>query len=80
MEESEIDMDDSYQAIDNIDLMVDLRTGVVHRFAPEILLELMASDSTICREYGLLSKRKQKKRKLNYLNTFNQRNPLNLHY
>jgi len=76
---TDIDMEDSYQSIDNIDLMVDLRSGIVHRFSSEILMELMTSDSSLVKEYSLLSKRKQKKRKLYYLNTFNQRNPLNLH-
>jgi hypothetical protein len=74
-----LDTDNSYQAIDNIDLFVDLRTGVTQRFTPENLLLLISLDSTLYNEYNSLSTRKQKKRKLHYLNSFNQRNPLNLH-
>lgn len=71
--------DEFYQAIDNIELLVDFRSGKIFRFDPENLAESIVSDSALHKEYTSLSTRKQKKRKLEYLNSFNQRNPLNLH-
>jgi len=70
--------DEYYQTFEEVELIVDLRTGITSRFVPEDLILLMASDDSICTDYQKLSKRKQKKRKLRYLNRFNQRNPLNL--
>lgn len=72
-------VDDEYQYINNIDLIVDMRTGTLHRFEPKVLIELFMPDSTLSQEYASLTKRKQKRRKLKYINTFNERNKLNLH-
>ena len=68
-----------FQTYENIEVVVDMRDGNIHRFEPEVLVNLIEPDSTLANEYSSLSARKQKKRKLQYFNRFNQRNPLNLH-
>lgn len=71
--------DENYQTVNSLEMIVDLRSGIIHRFEPKTLTELFASDSALRDEYQSLCKRKQKRRKLQFLNRFNQRNPLNLH-
>lgn len=68
-----------FQTYENIEVIVDMRDGTLHRFERNEISTLIGSDSELANKYSSLSARKQKRRKLKYIKLFNQRNPLNLH-
>ncbi|HOP04036.1 MAG TPA: hypothetical protein PL017_04455 [Tenuifilaceae bacterium] len=79
IDETKNNEDNYFQTYENIEVIIDMRTGKLHRFDPIELEKLFDTDTELTNKYSSLSRRKQKRRKIEYLNLFNQRNPLNLH-
>ncbi len=66
----------SYTRTENLQLMLDLRSGKTYSFSHETVEELIKSDSSLHQEFMDLRKRKKKKLMFYYIRQFNEKHPV----
>ncbi|MEA1873034.1 MAG: hypothetical protein U9N51_01200 [Bacteroidota bacterium] len=66
----------SYTRTENLQLMLDLRTGKTYRFSHETVEVLIKTDTILYQEFMDLRKRKKKKLMFYYIRQFNEKHPV----
>jgi len=70
----------SYTRTENLQLILDLRTGKTYSFSHETVGELIKTDTSLYQEFMDLRKRKKKKLMFYYIRQFNEKHPVYFPY
>ncbi len=66
----------TYTAEELVQFFIDTKTGNIISYNSKSLLELLKDDSELYEEYSKLGKRKRSKKTMEYVQKYNQRNPI----